>query len=65
MLTTETSLDRCFKIPEAAAHLRVSRATIYKLVNERKLRLVKIGTRSIIRGSELTRFLDAAQNAAA
>jgi len=51
--------ERCFSIPEAAAHLRVSRAFLYKLIRSGDLRIIKMGTRSIIRGSELTRFLDA------
>jgi len=62
---TDSPLDPCFTILEAAAHLRVSRAFLYKLIRSGDLRIIKMGTRSIIRGSELTRFLDAAQNAAA
>lgn len=49
---------RNFSINEAADLLRVSRSMVYKLVESKKLTLRKIGTRSIITGAELARFLD-------
>lgn len=55
--------DRCFTINEAAAHLRISRAMLYKYIAANKIRPVKLGTRTIIRGAEIERFLDAAQAA--
>lgn len=57
-MSDTSPIDRCFTILEAAAHLRVSRAFLYKLIRRGDLRILKMGTRSIIRGSELTRFLD-------
>jgi excisionase family DNA binding protein len=48
----------CFTIPEAAQHLRISRAFLYKLISARRIKTVKLGTRTIIRGAELERFLD-------
>jgi excisionase family DNA binding protein len=55
------SLEDCvFTIPEAASHLRLSRSFIYKLVAERKLKPVKVGSRTIIPGREIQRFIKAA-----
>jgi excisionase family DNA binding protein len=49
---------RNFTVNEAAEYLRVGRGTIYRLVGQKKLALRKIGTRSIITGAELARFLE-------
>lgn len=49
--------DRNFTIVEAADHLRVSRSMVYRLIEAKKLALRKIGSRSIITGAELARFL--------
>lgn len=54
----------CFTVPEAADYLRVSRAMFYKLVAAGKLRPFKIGTRTLILGAELDRFIQSAQHAA-
>lgn len=55
----ETSFsDRCLNIREAADHLRISRAALYRLMRERRIKPVKIGSRTIFRGSELDRFLN-------
>lgn len=43
--------DRCFTVPEVCRdHLRVSRATLYKLVKEGRLTLTKFGSRTVITG---------------
>lgn len=48
----------CFTISEAAQYLRISRALLYQLIRDHRIKTVKIGTRTIIRGAELERFLD-------
>jgi excisionase family DNA binding protein len=48
----------CLTISEAGQHLRISRALLYKLIQEGRIRTVKIGARTIVRGAELKRFLD-------
>jgi excisionase family DNA binding protein len=53
----------CFTINEAAQYLRISRAHLYKLIHDRRIKTVKIGARTIIRGDELGRFLDQQQAA--
>jgi excisionase family DNA binding protein len=56
--------QQCFTINEAAEHLRVSRALLYKHIKQGKLKPFKIGARTLIRGSELDRFVQSAQQAA-
>jgi excisionase family DNA binding protein len=46
-----------FTVIEAAQHLRVSRCALYKLIRDESIRPVKIGSRTIIPGSELKRFV--------
>ena len=53
----------CFTINEAAQYLRISRALLYQLIREGRIKPVKIGTRTIVRGAELERFLDQQQAA--
>jgi excisionase family DNA binding protein len=48
---------RCFTVPEAAEHLRISRAMIYKLFKAEHLKPMKIGKRTIVSGEEIDRFL--------
>lgn len=51
-------LPPCLSVNEAANYLRVSRALLYKLIHDGRIKTIKIGTRTIIRGAELERFLD-------
>jgi len=53
----------CFTINEVARYLRISRALLYKLIRQGRIRTVKIGARTIVRGPELERFLDQQQAA--
>lgn len=46
-----------FTVPEAARLLSISRTTAYDLAKAGKLRLCKIGTRTVITGNELRRFV--------
>jgi len=54
-------LPPCFSVNEASSYLRISRALLYKLIHDGRIKTVKIGTRTIIRGAELERFLDQQQ----
>jgi excisionase family DNA binding protein len=49
--------ERNFSVTEAAQYLRVSRSYLYKLFATGSLRPVKLGTRTIVRGDELKRFM--------
>jgi excisionase family DNA binding protein len=49
--------ERNFSVTEAAQYLRVSRSYLYKLFAAGSLRPVKLGTRTIVRGDELKRFM--------
>jgi excisionase family DNA binding protein len=53
----------CFTVREAAEYLRISRAMLYKLIHAKQIVPVKIGERTIFRGAELARFLNAAEAA--
>jgi excisionase family DNA binding protein len=55
---------RNFTVIEAAEHLRVSRAMVYKLISSQQLKPFKIGTRTLFSGAELERFVQSAQQAA-
>ncbi|MDQ1734154.1 MAG: Helix-turn-helix domain [Pseudonocardiales bacterium] len=44
-------------IPEAAAKLRVSRWTFYKLINNREVDTIKIGTRRLVSSDALQRLV--------
>jgi excisionase family DNA binding protein len=46
-----------FSIQEAADHLRISRAFVWKLIAQKRLRPLKIGARTILTGAEIERFL--------
>jgi excisionase family DNA binding protein len=48
---------RRFSVAETAEHLRVSKAFIFKLIREGKLKGSKLGRRTIITGREIERAL--------
>lgn len=50
-----------YSIPEAGHALGVGKSTIYKLIGEGRLNLMKIGTRSLIRADDLRAVIDAAR----
>jgi excisionase family DNA binding protein len=56
-----TNFQACFNVNEAALYLRISRATLYKLIQQKKISPTKIGARTIILAPELERFLAQAQ----
>jgi excisionase family DNA binding protein len=56
------SVDRVFNVLEAAAHLRISRAQIYKLIDQNQLKPFKIGSRTLFTGRELQRLIDHASS---
>jgi len=51
--------DTNFTIPEAADYLRISRATVYNIAKTGKLKLTKIGSRTVIRGMDIEYYLNA------
>lgn len=55
--------DRVFTVPEAAAHLRVSKVTLYKLIGDGRLKPFHIGTRTLFSGGELAAFVQRASAA--
>jgi excisionase family DNA binding protein len=49
--------DHIFSVEDAATHLRISKSYLYELVAAGKLKLSKIGKRSIVTGRELARYV--------
>jgi excisionase family DNA binding protein len=45
------------RIPEACRALGISRATIYKLASQNKIRLVHIGGRTVVPETEINRLV--------
>jgi len=60
---TVVSSRPCFTINEAAQYLRISRALLYELIRDGRIKTVKINSRTIIRDAELERFLNQQQAA--
>jgi excisionase family DNA binding protein len=56
-VTTMETQPLLLTIPEAAQALRVSRSTIYRLINDGLLDTIRIRSRLRIRPSDLDRFL--------
>lgn len=53
-------LDRmAYRVREAAEVLAISRSRFYELVAEGRIRTLKEGARTLVRRSELERYLDA------
>ncbi len=49
-------LAQRYTIAEAVSYLRTSRASIYKAINSRRIRVIKQGKRPFVPGSEITRL---------
>lgn len=49
--------DCQFSISEAAQHLKISRAYLYQLIGAKKIKIAKLGSRTIVPGTELQRFI--------
>lgn len=47
-----------YSVKEACSLLGVARATLYRYVKAKGVRLVKVGGRSYIRGEDLKRFME-------
>jgi len=56
-IDTEFS-HRKFSIAEAAAHLRVSRGFVFKLLKQGKIKGSKLGRRTLITGRDIERALN-------
>lgn len=47
---------RAYRVPDACRALGVGRSTLYKLASAGKLRLVRIGGRTVVPGNEVNRL---------
>lgn len=50
------SSPRAYRVPDACRALGVGRSTLYKLASAGKLRLVRIGGRTVVPGNEVERL---------
>lgn len=60
-MTTQSNLlvadtPRAYRVPDACRALGVCRSTLYKLAGARKLRLVRIGGRTVVPCAEIERL---------
>ncbi len=49
---------RLFTVKEAMEYLRISRPTLYRLINQGKLKPVKIGKRTLLDKADLDRLIE-------
>lgn len=54
-----------FDVNEAAEMLSISRRTLYELIRSERIGSIKIGSRRLVRLTDLTDFLDSCENDAA
>ena len=58
-MTATPAVDRLtYSIEEAAAALGVCRETVYRQIKRRKLKVVKLGSRTLVRREALQEMLD-------
>jgi excisionase family DNA binding protein len=51
--------DHIFSVAEAAAHLGISKSYFYELADAEKIKIVKQGKRSMVKGGEIRRYIRA------
>ena len=51
-------MEKIYTINETFALLRISRAKLYKLIDDGSLKPIKLGGRRLFTESELTRFIE-------
>ncbi len=54
MLTKE---KRFYSVNEVCEVLSISRATFYRIINEKELRTIKIGCRKVVRQDDLKKYI--------
>lgn len=54
--TATMEAPRAYRVPDACRALGVGRSTLYKLASAGKLRLVRIGGRTVVPGAEIERL---------
>ncbi|MCK4910718.1 MAG: helix-turn-helix domain-containing protein [Thermodesulfovibrionales bacterium] len=55
-------MDKLFSINETLEILKVSRATLYRLISEKKIKTVKIGNRTFVLSEEIDSFIAKLRN---
>jgi predicted DNA-binding transcriptional regulator AlpA len=56
MMKAEASAPKARRVPDACRALGISRATLYKLASQSKVRLVRIAGRTVVPEAEIDRL---------
>ena len=65
-MDTQFDIADCqFTIPETAKHLKISRSYLYQLIAAKQIRVAKLGSRTVVPGTEVRRFVRAMARSAA
>lgn len=51
-------MDKLYSVKETMDILKISKANLYRLITDGKIRPVKLGGRTLFKESELERFID-------
>lgn len=51
-------MEKLYTIPEVAKLLRISKATLYRMMRDGRIQTVKMGRKTLFRESELNRFIE-------
>lgn len=54
-------MPKLLTLPEACEILRIKKSSLYRLINAGKIRLTKVGRRSLIAHDDLVAFLEASR----
>ncbi len=52
-----TDMNRAFSVPDACERLQISRSSLWKYAALGKIKLIRMGGRTLLSGGELTRLL--------
>lgn len=58
-ITQEHPAEQLLTLDEVCEYLRISRWSLYQLINDRRLNTVRIGTRRLVAPQDFQEFLDA------
>lgn len=65
-MDNQFNIEDCnFTIIEAARHIKVSRSFFYQLIRDKQIKTAKLGSRTIVPGAEVHRFVKSLASRAA
>jgi excisionase family DNA binding protein len=57
--STEPKMERLLTLNEVCEHLRISKWSVHQLINNRRLKTVRLGTRRLVAPEDFKDFLEA------